>query len=170
MWQLFSNSWTISAKGKRNTVLQVNGIRSHRLAQQAGYINDGKHHNKLEGYKDLTESLDKPVPEITRAAHSLWRPERPGWFQKVPPKSYDPLTRHGGEKKKEKAIDYYFNFHAAASLEDSIPNDHIKLLLITVYLITYCIKQFAAKSKLYHVTFHDPMETINQWLSWKRPI
>lgn len=58
-------------KGKRNTALQVNGIRSHRLALQAGYINHGKHQNKLEGYKDLTESLDKPVPEITRAADSL---------------------------------------------------------------------------------------------------
>lgn len=57
-------------RGKRNTVLQVNRIRSHRLVLQAGYINHGKHQNKLGGYKDLTESLDKPVPEITRAADS----------------------------------------------------------------------------------------------------
>lgn len=42
------------------------------------------------------------------------------------------------EKKKRKVIDYCFNFHVAALLEDSIANDHIKLHLITVYLIMYC--------------------------------
>jgi len=65
-------------RGKRNAVLQVNRIRSHRLVPQAGYINHDKHQNKLGGYKDLTESLDKAVPEITRAADSLWRPGLPG--------------------------------------------------------------------------------------------
>lgn len=50
----------------------------------------------------------------------------------------------------------------AASLEDSIANNCIKVFLIAVYLIMYCIKQSAVKCKLHHVTFHDPMETINQ--------
>lgn len=64
--------------GEENTVLQVNRIRSHRLVLQAGCINHGKHQNKLGGYKDLTESLDKPVREITRATNSLWSHELPG--------------------------------------------------------------------------------------------
>lgn len=64
--------------GKRNATLLVNRIRSYKLALQAGYINHGKHQNNLGGYKYLTESLDKPVPETMRAADSLWRPELPG--------------------------------------------------------------------------------------------
>lgn len=65
-------------RGKRNTVLQVNRRKGHRLVVLAGYIYHGKHYDKLGGYKDLTESLDKTVPEITRADVSLLRPELPG--------------------------------------------------------------------------------------------
>lgn len=47
---------------------------------QTGYIYHGKHYDKLGSYKDLAESLDKSVPEITRVP--LLRPELPGWFHK----------------------------------------------------------------------------------------
>lgn len=43
---------------------------------QTGYIYHGKHYDKLGSYKDLAESLDKSVPEITRVP--LLRPELPG--------------------------------------------------------------------------------------------
>lgn len=135
-------------------------VKGHRLVLKAGYIYHGKHHDKLGGYTDLTESLDKTAPEITRAAGSLLRPELPGWFHKVPPALWQGMEKK--EKEKKNAIYYYFNFHVSASLEYSIIYDDIKLYLITIFLITVFIKLSAVMCKLSYVTFHNPMETINQ--------